>query len=116
MTDKYDAIFLHKDDDPKVFDWNKAIEIIKNNPEHRFSAGLVEDWFWTGGTIWEDNVPIDSYCYLSSVWATPILRDETTDTDYECWKYEQDLLNQGLDWNSDTRWPQTINTNIPIKE
>lgn len=84
----------------KVFDWDKAREIINQNPTHTYSAGLVEDWFWTGGTIWESGEQVNAYCYLASIWATPILRDENDEINHECWIYKTET-----DWDESTMWP-----------
>lgn len=35
----------------KVFDWNRAARLIKDNNVKTASAGLKGDWEWTGGTI-----------------------------------------------------------------
>ena len=58
----------------KVFDWDKAAKIIKERRPKTASAGLSEDWEWTGGTIYENGKPVkNEYTYLASRWATPIL-------------------------------------------
>lgn len=62
----------------KVFDWNKAAQIIKDNfanhPDLVAEAGLQGDWDYTGGIIFENGKPSNnSYTYLSSNWATPTL-------------------------------------------
>lgn len=59
----------------KVFDWDKAAKIIKERKPKTASAGLAEDWFWTGGTIYKNGRPTKkNYTYLASSWATPVLR------------------------------------------
>jgi hypothetical protein len=76
----------------KVFDWDKAVDIIlSRNPQHA-DAGLVEDWSWTAGSIYEYGKPVskeDYYAHLCSTWATPVLRidDETI----ECWIMESQI-------------------------
>jgi hypothetical protein len=58
----------------KVFDWNKAAELIRDRRPEVASAGLSGDWEYTGGTIYQNGAPDnDSYTYLASVWATPEL-------------------------------------------
>ena len=60
----------------KVFDWDKAAQIIKDRQPQKASAGLSGDWEWTGGDIYKNSSPIpedDTYVYLASNWATPEL-------------------------------------------
>lgn len=86
----------------KVFDWDKAAKLIKESKTNYASAGLDEDWEWTGGVIYKDNKPVtDSYTYLSSTWATPKLciNDEFIDC-YKMWC-------EVPDWNAETKWPES---------
>lgn len=86
----------------KVFDWEKAAQIIKERQPNEASAGLSGDWEWTGGTIWREGRPVpadDTYVYLASTWATPEL-----DIDGEliaCYRMES----QTPGWDSGTYWP-----------
>lgn len=83
----------------KVFDWDKAAEIIKDKGIKNASAGLSGDWEYTGGEILVDGkIPDDSYTYLSSTWATPELKIDGLLVD--CWKYTDD-------WNAGTFWPES---------
>ncbi len=87
----------------RVFDWDKAAEILKErNPEYAM-AGLFEDWGWTCGEIWSGGEPVleeDTYTYLSSNWATPMLY---MDGEYiECWLFGQDT-----EYDADTYWPES---------
>jgi hypothetical protein len=67
----------------KKFDWIKAANIlIERNPK-RASAGLIEDWLWTGDKIWDNGVKEDSFPQLCSSWATPVLLIEGEEI--ECW-------------------------------
>ena len=85
----------------KVFDWNKAAELIIKYNLTDADAGLIEDWGYTGGNILTDgNLNINSYTYLESTWATPVLW--TDDAIYECWVWEDET-----DWDSNTKWPQS---------
>ena len=85
----------------KVFDWDKAAELIIKHKLTDADAGLVEDWTCTGGNILTDgNLNIDSYTYLASTWATPVLWAD--DAIYECWIWEDET-----DWDSHTKWPQS---------
>lgn len=87
----------------KVFDWHKAVRLIKKNHINNASAGLTEDWNWTGGTILEDGEPYtDNYTFLSSTWATPVLVDDDKEVTFECWCWEDEC-----EWDSETSWPST---------
>jgi hypothetical protein len=59
----------------KYADCAKAKEIIKKTKNLREAElGLAEDWNNTAGTVFEDGKFVnDDYCYLNSMWATPIL-------------------------------------------
>ncbi len=89
----------------RVFDWDKAAKIIKErNPDYA-SAGLSEDWAWTGGVIYENGKPYkNDYTYLSSTWATPVLNIHTEDgiEEIECWVWENETK-----WNAETKWPKS---------
>ena len=63
----------------RQLDWNKAREICEQNRGHKVDAGLDEDWFWTGGEIFdgENYISGDFPPYVASTWATPVLRVET---------------------------------------
>lgn len=85
-----------------VFDWDKAAEIIAERQPKAASAGLSNDWEWTGGDIWRDGAPVtDAYTYLASTWATPEL-----DVDGEtipCFRMQSATPG----WGSDTKWPDS---------
>lgn len=85
-----------------VFDWDKAARLIKErNPTHA-SAGLSDDWEWTGGTIYANGKPVkNSYTHLASIWATPELKLDD-DKPIPCWKYADET-----EWNSGTKWPES---------
>lgn len=84
----------------RVFDWLKAVELIKEYNAKDAIAGLSTDMFWTSGTILADGkIVTDSYTYLSSDWATPVIVID--DVEYDCWKYQHEVQN----WNSYTKWP-----------
>ena len=90
----------------KVFDWNKAAEIIKDRQPSEASAGLIEDWGWTGGEIYRDGKPVpkeETYTYLGSDWATPVLvinDDEVID----CYVRVEEVT---ADCHAGTYWPQS---------
>jgi len=61
----------------KVFDWDKAATMIREYGVKEASAGLSEDWEWTGGKILSDGKPVprnETYTFLASNWATPAIR------------------------------------------
>lgn len=91
----------------RVFDWDKAARIIKERKPSCAAAGLSEDWGCTGGDIYRDGQPVkadDTYVYLSSNWATPVL--EIDGENIECWLMES----QAHGWNARTYWPESAIT------
>lgn len=93
------------DQEHKVFDWNEAARIIKNRKIKTVSAGLMEDWGYTSGYILLDGVipkKDDTYTYLSSNWATPVLSFDD-EIFVECYKMQSEVPN----WNSETYWPES---------
>lgn len=88
--------------EPKVFDWIKAAEIIRDSKVIFASAGLSDDWEWTGGDIFRDGKPLpqnETYTHLASTWAIPelFINGETI----ECYKMQSETPG----WNADTYWP-----------
>ena len=54
------------------FDFDKALEIIKEKKPDSVEAGLAQDWSHTSGYIMKDGkLTNDDYTYLHSRWATP---------------------------------------------
>lgn len=87
----------------RVFDWLRAAEYIKTNNVQYAEAGLAEDWSWTGGDILINGKPVsreDTYTYLASTWATPVLK--TDKGRIECWRMASELPG----WGSNTFWPK----------
>lgn len=85
-----------------VFDWDKAAQIIKEKKPKKADAGLIEDWFWTGGTIYEDGSPVmDMPPYLASDWATPVL--DLGDITIKCFREIEDSPG----WDANTLWPSS---------
>jgi hypothetical protein len=84
----------------RVFDWERAAcRILEIKPQEA-SAGLGEDWEYTGGTIYRDGEAVtDSYTYLASTWAIPEL-DMDGEVE-ECWRWMDDKCK----WDADTMWP-----------
>jgi hypothetical protein len=85
----------------KVFDWNKAARLIKEQKVNYASAGLSGDWEYTSGNILENGEPnFDDYTYLASTWATPeiVIDGEFID----CY-----VMESQTEWDSGTKWPQS---------
>jgi len=86
----------------KVFDWDKAAQMIKDSGTKSAAAGLSNDWEWTGGSIFENGKPdMDSYTYLSSQWAIPEI--EIDGELHDCFKMKSEVP----DWGSYTKWPDS---------
>lgn len=63
---------MNRGNEMKVFDWDRAAQLIKDRKPKEAIAGLSEDWFWTARTIFFDGKPvIHGGTYLASTWATP---------------------------------------------
>lgn len=94
-----------RDNPSKVFDWDKAASILANGHVRDAEAGLENDLDWTGGTILRDGQPVDrddTYTYLASTWATPLLII-TGEMGLPCWRYEDDTPG----WDAHTYWPDS---------
>lgn len=88
--------------DEMVFDWDKAAEIIKKEKPTYASAGLAEDWEWTGGLIYKQGKPItDEYTYLASTWAVPQLNIDGKII--VCYRMKSTIPK----WNAKTKWPES---------
>lgn len=91
----------NKDKEPKVFDWNKAANLIKTNKAKKASAGLAEDWEYTGGSIFKNGkIDLEDYTFLMSTWATPVIKIDGDE--FDCYL----MISEVPDWNNDTKWPQ----------
>ena len=95
---------LNRGKEPMVFDWDKAARIIREKKPFTAFAGLENDIEWTGGTIYEDgDIVQDSYTFLASTWATPILiLDEDDENPIPCF-----IMEHQTTWGSDTKWPES---------
>ena len=94
----------------KVFDWDNAARLIKEQQPQQAAAGLAGDWESTGGTIWEDDKPvIGRGTYLSSNWAMPELEMDGLRCD--CYVMESET-----EWDSDTSWPETARAIVLAEE
>lgn len=98
------------DGNEKVFDWEKAAQIIKERKPETASAGLAEDWEWTGGLIYKNGKPVrNEYTYLAFRWATPVLILDGEEI--ECYQ------SKGYHgWNADTKWPESALKILDSKE
>ena len=88
----------------RVFDWHKAAELIRKRKPLIASAGLRDDWEYTGGEIYRDGKPVpkgESYTYLASNWAIPEL--DMDGEIVECFV----MLDDSPGWGSHTYWPKT---------
>lgn len=88
----------------KVFDWDKAAQLIKEKNAKHAAAGLSQDWEWTGGDILRDGKPVareETYTYLASTWATPQL--EIDGEVISCFRMESEVPG----WDSGTYWPDS---------
>src|SRR4028119_263156 len=103
MTDYYIGQ-ASKGNTGKVFDWNKAANLIKEHNIQNAEAGLAEDFANTCGDILLDGEPVsDDYAFLASTWATPILRDRDNATSYDCYVYETPEDNP-FGFTEDSKW------------
>jgi hypothetical protein len=108
---------MHKNDEPRVFDWHKAARLIREahedariieeaDPPIEVRAGLRDDWEYTGGPIYKGTEPVpneDTYVYLASNWAIPEI--EIDGHIEECWIYKKD--SPFGEWDSGTYWPES---------
>ena len=96
-----------------VFDWHKAADLINERNPKKVSAGLHGDWAWTGGLIYENNMPVnadDTYTFLSSTWATPEISIDGEIID--CFV----MASETNGWCSDTYWPDSARERLGIQE
>lgn len=93
---------LNRGKELMVFDWDRAAARIAEEHPKSASAGLRDDWEYTGGEIYRDGDPIkDEYTYLTSTWATPELKmDGKVETCYR-------MKSEAPDWDSGTKWPDS---------
>ncbi|MCG2586535.1 hypothetical protein [Massilia sp. TS11] len=96
-----------------VFDWDKAAKIIAERQPQSASAGLQGDFEWTGGEIWNGGVIVprdQTYTYLASTWATPILVID--DEEISCYRMESEVPG----WHSGTYWPESARATLAERE
>ena len=87
----------------KVFDWKKAVDLIKEHDIKNADAGLAEDMEWTSDLILYDGKPVteDVDTFLASNWAIPILVNHDTGEEFECWEFQENSQ-----YDSRTVWPE----------
>lgn len=86
----------------RVFDWDRAAQIIADDGITHASAGLSQDWEWTGGDILRDGLPVhDGGTFLASTWAIPEL-DTSMDGPVPCWRWKDET-----EWDASTVWPDS---------
>ena len=101
-----------------VFDWDKAAQIIKERGIKNARAGLCGDYANTEGVILRDGEPVyDSYTYLASVWACPMLlvyddEDSFQKEEIQCYVSDADDAEYKKTWNAKTKWPNSALTTI----
>lgn len=85
----------------RVFDWDKAAKILKENNVKNAEAGLSGDWDYTSGTILEDGkIPTKTSTYLASNWAIPQLQYD--DKIIDCF-----IMEDETEWDMNTFWPES---------
>lgn len=93
-----------------VFDWDKAAELIKEHGATKASAGLQDDWEYTGGPILRDGKPdLEGYTYLASTWAIPEIKIDGVK--YECYKMQSETPN----WDNATKWPDSAKAILDLE-
>lgn len=83
----------------KCFDWSKARQLLEDRQPDIADAGLLEDLEWTQGGIWDNGPVTDSYVYLSSTWATPVLIIDGEPI--ECWLMSVPNFDPEKSWPKD---------------
>jgi hypothetical protein len=92
----------NRDKELMVFDWDKAARLILESGCTEASAGLRDDWEYTGGMIYKNNgIYMGDYTYLSSTWAVPELCIDGRLI--ECYRMQSETPG----WDSDTKWPES---------
>jgi hypothetical protein len=86
----------------RVFNWNRAAEILMQRVPDEADAGLSGDLFWTSDTIWQEGGPrTECSTYLASIHATPVLVIDGEEI--PCWILAEDSPG----WNAETKWPDS---------
>ena len=96
----------------KMLDFDKALELIKENEGKEIRIGLAEDWYCTSGKVESDGrISYDEYesggCLcLASRWATPVV--EIDEEVVECWKESDGTVDA---FNSEEKWKRFFKAN-----
>ena len=91
----------------KFFDWDKAAKLLAERGDADAEAGLAGDWEYTGGPILTDGKPTpedETYVYLCSNWATPMLRFSNGE-EVECYVMETEEIADN--WDERDYWPDS---------
>ena len=92
---------LTRNQECKVFDWDKAAKIIKERDAKDAWAGLNEDYRSTGGMILEDGKIVkDPYVFLASTWDIPTLY--VGGDEIPCY-----VMESQTEWDESTKWPES---------
>ena len=95
-----------------VFDWDKAVAIIKERGLKNCGAGLESDFEWTAGMILVDGKPYaDDYTYLASTWATPqlIIYAEDDEGVFDCEEtVDCYIMESQTKYTSSTKFPEHL--------
>jgi len=92
----------------KVFDWDKAAELILRSECRNAGAGLSGDWEWTGGAIFKDGRVVpqdDTYTFLASTWATPEI--ELDGRIESCYRMASECPSEWGEEYSNVYWPES---------
>lgn len=66
----------------KTIDWKKVEEFVEERKPLEVSAGLLDDWFWTAATVYENGEWKEKdRAYVTSTWATPGFKAEMPNGD-----------------------------------
>ena len=56
----------------KALDWEMLKKFIEDRKPLEVSAGIINDWFWTAATVYENGKYIEDHrAYTESCWAIP---------------------------------------------
>jgi len=116
--DSWEAVinaFFSEGEPRRVFDWDRAAELIRDRKPDYVEAGLAGDWEYTGGCIYSDGkADTTSDCYLASTWAIPMI--DLDGNRQDCFVMEDEAhqrwADECIDENGDVRlsqirWPQS---------
>ena len=86
-----------------IFDWEEAANLIESMGATNASAGLQDDWEWTGGQIFKDGKKyFEDYTYLQSRWAIPEIQLDDG-MELPCYKT---VSAEDVTWAADDKWPE----------